>query len=61
MRLEDQFGAQNYQPLDVETVIMTVRKWGYQIKGVPKEQFEINRMRKQLPWPHYHHCGVQYP
>ena len=25
----------------VETVIKTVRKWGYQIKGVPKEQAEI--------------------
>ena len=36
----------------VETAIKAVRKWGYEVKGVPEDQAEIIVCAEQLPRPH---------
>ena len=36
----------------VETALKAVRKWGYEVKGVPEGQAEIIVCERQFPWPH---------
>ncbi len=36
----------------VETAIKAVRKWGYEVKGVPAGPGRDHRLREQLPRPH---------
>ena len=36
----------------VETAIKAVRKWGYEVKGVPEDAGRDHRLRRQLPRPH---------
>ena len=36
----------------VETAIKAARKWGYEVKGVPRRPREDDRLRGQLPRPH---------
>ena len=40
----------------VETAIKAVRKWGYEVKGVPDGSGRDHRLRQQLPWPDARGC-----
>ena len=45
----------------VETAIKAVRKWGYEVKGVPEGQSRDHRLRRQLPRPHARRSSPSRP
>ena len=44
----------------VETVIKAVRKWGYKVKGIPKDQAEIIVCENNFHGPNNYHCWIQH-
>ena len=45
----------------VETAIKAVRKWGYEVKGVPEGAGRDHRLRRQLPRPHARRSSASRP
>ena len=44
----------------VETVIKAVRKWGYEVKGVPEGKAEIIVCAENFHGAHHRHRGFQH-